>query len=380
MIRVQRILKSTVIDQKTYSGLPQFAKTALDALREEPDIVIKGGLARLCLIEKLFSLKRWRDEARRKIEQNTKDIDLVFLYYHTVGKDKEYLLQRFEQVKNLLEGKGIVLKGEDVRPIKGRVDKRTIAKILTSTADLTINECLLAAVGGKWEIFYTPQCLRDLAGGVGFLDPQDGHIRYSWGRVMPSNLGWARLVKFLAQEKIKKIYLPVWWVTEHLKETEKLSIQNYESKGLAMGLYGLSLMEKYGKNNPVFQQRAAKIICALGFSPSRDPYEFIEQQRQNLQSQGKDFALKNLSFEESLEHTIYKQRAREQNRHNRNINKEACDHQWQEWTCDGCASYCKLTSCLMCKASGTNELPCNKRIELASWEEDKDSLWTPPKF
>ena len=374
------MLRSTVLDPRIQAQLPEFAQVALDALREEPDIAIKGGLARLCLIETLATKKMWSDVARSKIETGIKDLDLVFLYHHTIGKDKDYLLSRFDKMENYLATKRILLKGEDVRPIKGGIDEPTIKKILTTTADLTINECLVANIGGKWMIFYTPQCERDLIEGVGFLDPQDGHIRYSAGRVLPSNLGWARMIKFLVQEKIRQLYIPAWWPAEHLRETERQSAAFYNSKGLAIGLYGLSLMEKYGGENLLFQQRAVKILAALGFSPTRDPNEFVEQQKQNLKEQGKTFALKELSFGESLENTIYKQRARETKRHNRNVGKEQCEHMWEEWACDGCSPHCTLRSCALCKASETTDLPCNKRIMLANWPDDHDSLWTPPKF
>jgi len=360
--------------------LPEFVRTALDALKDQPDIVIKGGLARLCLIEVLNAKKLWHDEERRQIERKCKDLDLVFLYRHSVGKDKDYLLQRFDKMEQYLAGFGILLKGEDVRPIKGGVDELTIKKIVSTTADLTINECLLAPLNGGWTIFYTPQCERDLIQGIGFLCPQDGHIRYSWGRILPSPLGWVRMIKFLCQGKIRQIYIPPWWVNDHLKESERMSNEVYDSSGLILGLYGLSLMEKYGKDNYQFQQRAAKVLNALGFSPTRDPVEFVEIQKQNLITQGKEFSLSELSFGQALEGTIYKQHVRENRRFNRNQNKKLCEHQWQEWQCDGCAARCVLHSCLLCKASDTNDLPCNKRMEYGNWLEDKDSLWISPKF
>lgn len=377
MLRIQRELRSTVLDSRVQAQLPEFARAALNALGQEPDIVIKGGLARLCFIEALVAKKLWRDEERRQIERKIKDLDLVFLYRHTIGKDKDYLLQRFDKMEQYLAGFGITLKGEDVRPMKGGIDEQTIRKIVSTTADLTINECLLAPINGQWTIFYTPQCERDLIQGIGFLDPQDGHIRYSWGRVLPSPLGWVRMIKFLCQGKIRQIYIPPWWVNDHLREAERMSNEVYDSSGLILGLYGLSLMEKYGKDNYPFQQRAAKVLNALGFSPTRDPQEFIEMQKENLVAQGKEFSLSELSFGQALENTIYKQHVRERQRFNRNQNKKMCEHQWQEWQCDGCAPRCMLHSCLQCKASGTNELPCNKRVEFANWPEDKDSLWSP---
>ena len=197
------------------------------------------------------------------------------------------------------------------------------------------------------------------------------------------------MIKFLCQGKVRKIYIPPWWVNDHLKESERMSNEAYDSNGLILGLYGLSLMEKYGKDNYPFQQRVAKVLNALGFSPTRDPEEFVDVQRQNLVAQGKEFSLSELSFGQALENTIYKQHVREHQRFNRNQNKKLCEHQWQEWQCDGCGPHCNrralqacrphciLHSCLLCRASGTNELPCNKRVEYGNWPEDKDSLWSP---
>lgn len=378
MIRIQRIIKNYALETQVENRLPEFVQNVLKTLAGESNLLIKGGLARLCLLETLNFTRRLVDQERLAIERQTTDLDLVFLYHHSLIKDKNYLCQRFDKLQQYLAGEiNIYLKGEDVRAIKGAVDLPTIKKIASTTADLTINECLLAPFGGQWKIFYTPQAKRDLIKGVGFLDPQDGHIRYSWGRVLPSPLGWVRMIKFVCQEKVRQLYLPPWWVTDHLKEAERMSNEVYDSSGLILGLYGLSLMEKYGKDNPQFQRRAAKILNTLGFSPTRDPQEFVEMQKQNLINQGKEFTLNELTFGEALENVIKKQSSRQQQRQNRNINKQQCNHQWQEWICDGCAYHCSLHSCLLCRASATNDLPCNKRIEDADWLSDKDSLWSP---
>jgi len=377
---MQNVLRKIIeidFSDKIKALFPDFASKSLDVLESENDIVIKGGLTRLCLIGELMLQRKFDDKKRLAVEHYIKDLDIIMLHKNSLSKDRDRMIARFSELQNLLKKEGIDLHGEDVEPLKGDLrDKSTFLHIL-ATRDFTINEVILARADNKWKLFFTPQCWRDIAQGIGFLNPKPGMIRYDWGRILPSNLGWARLLKFLAEMKVNSVYIPAWWAQVHLQEAERQIGQGFLPKGGIMGLYAPLMIEKYAVNNSAVQRRLMKILNSLGFADIRDPGEYLEYQKSIFAEQGKEFSLKVFSFIDGLDHEIERANQREEGRKNRNAQRKICEHEWKNLECHGCPSNCLLKSCAKCNHVATTDLPCNTRMKNADWPADRASLWKP---
>lgn len=357
--------------------LPDFALESISILENEPNIILKGGLTRLCLIGELMLQRKFNNKNRLAVEHRIKDLDIILIHSNSLAKDREGLIARFDKLQCLLKNKGIDLKGEDVEPIKGDSRDSKIISHILGTRDFTINEVVLARINSRWKLFFTPQCWRDLAKGVGFLNPKPGMIRYDWGRILPSNLGWARLLKFLAEMKVSSVYIPAWWVETHFREADRQIGQGLLPKGGVMGLYAPLLIEKYAINNIPVQKRLMKILNSLGFADTLYPEEYLDYQKAIFAAQGKEFSLKVFSFTDGLDHEIERANQREEGRRNRKSQREACQHEFKNLDCRGCAANCILKSCIKCGHVETTALPCNERMKNGDWPADQDSLWTP---
>lgn len=379
MIKPQRKIVSAQLAKEVIANFPPFVEYALDSLAPENDIIVKGGLARLCCIEALsFANDGFGDEKRQAIERGINDVDIILLHKGSLPKSKDFLIEKFLRIRQNLDAQGIELKSEDAEPVKGELDDYTFRKVLLD-ADMTINESIVVRAGGKWALWTTKECVRDLVKGVGFLNAKPAHFRYEKGRFMPSNLGWMRLIKFLAEGKINSIYMPRWWRDAHLASMRQKMEAGTLPWGAALGLYSLSLMEKKAGGNPELQKKIMKILKALDFAEIDDPAEYIKKQKESFAAQNQLFELKKFTFNEIIDRAIEKKNQVFDKRHDRNVLKSACDHFWEQYICDGCAKHCALQLCAQCPAVETTDLPCNDIIARAAWPEDEKSLWSPPK-
>jgi len=380
MIKAQRKFIRIELAKEIVAGFPPFVEYALGSLASEENIVIKGGLARLCCLEALsFANDGFTDKVRQNIERGINDVDIILLHKGSLPKSRNFLAESFARIRENLDARGIELKSEDAEPVKGEFTDQTFHRILRD-ADLTINESVLARADGKWILWTTKECVRDLVQGVGFLNAKPGHFRYEKGRFIPSNLGWMRLVKFLAEGKISTIYMPRWWLKAHFASMAAKMEAGDLPWGASLGLYSLSLMEKKAGGKSILQKRIMKILNALHFTDIAEPAEYIARQKEGFAAKGQLFELKKFAFEEIIDRAIEKKNQVFDRRHNRNVVKNSCDHFWEQYICDGCAKHCALKLCAQCPAVETTDLPCNDIIARAAWPEDQKSLWPLPKL
>ncbi len=379
MIKPQRKFVRVELDKRVIAKFPPFVEYALDSLAPEQEMVIKGGLARLCCIEALaFANDGFPDQERQAIERRINDVDIIIFHKGTLPKSKDFLVEKFLRIRQNLDAQGIELKSEDAEPVKGEIGEYALRKILCD-ADLTINESILAPSGGRWVLWTTKECLRDLREGVGFLNAKPAHFRYERGRFMPSNLGWMRLVKFLAEGKISSIYMPRWWREAHFASMKQKMEAGDLPWGASLGLYSLSLMEKKAGGKPELQSNIMKILNALRFTDIINPDEYIAKQKEGFAAKGQLFELKKFAFEEIIDRAVEKKSQVFDRRHDRNVIKNSCEHFWEQYVCDGCARHCALKLCTQCPAVETMDLPCNDIIARAAWPEDAKSLWRLPR-
>ena len=141
--------------KQVIAKFPPFVEYALDSLAPEQDIVIKGGLARLCCIEALaFANDGFFDQERQAVERRINDVDIIIFHKGTLPKSKDFLAEKFFHIRQNLNAQGIELKSEDAEPVKGEIGEYALRKILCD-ADLTINESILARSAGQWILWTT---------------------------------------------------------------------------------------------------------------------------------------------------------------------------------------------------------------------------------
>jgi hypothetical protein len=161
-------------------------------------------LTSLMLQGKLNDRKRW--EAERKIN----DFDVSFVYNKLPDDLKNVVAEKFNRVRDKLAAVGVSLEAKDIELVEESTRERAVARVV-GLIDMTINEVAMMPQNRQWYFYYTPQCYRALAEGIGISNPQPGHFWFNAGRIIPSSFQMIRLVKFLVAGKVDKIYLPKWW-------------------------------------------------------------------------------------------------------------------------------------------------------------------------
>jgi len=109
MIRIQRIIKNCTIEAQVENRLPEFVQNILKSLADESDLLIKGGIARLCLLETLNFAKQINDQERLAIERKVADLDLVFYIITALSKIKTILDRNLINCSNVWLAKSVFI-------------------------------------------------------------------------------------------------------------------------------------------------------------------------------------------------------------------------------------------------------------------------------
>ena len=367
------------------SVLPETVRKILALLKDE-NLVVKGGLTRFVFLKKILSedgvpekIRLWLKE-RARIEENINDLDIVLFHWKTLKQSKEVLLGEEKKIKEkiipFLNEREVLFRGQDIEPVKWSKDRRaTIQKIL-GTRDLTINEVILKPEKDGWHICYTPRCKTDLIRGIGALTGNNSRtIRYDRGRIIPGNYGFLRLLKFLVEKKVHKVWLPDWMVKAHLVEVERIQKKEVIPLGMPMGNYGLLLVHQYSQAPAEIKRRWIKVLNKLGFT-DLESFELFAQEQALLRGMNGGFFFQDLSFSESIDKMIELRNDQQTRRQVRREEREKCNHNFEETVCKGCRCRCNIKKCPKCDhielEHGVQELPCNTFFKDPQW-------WQTPK-
>ena len=351
------------------SKMSEDVREILEFLGNEMYLGIKGGYAKKVLREFL-------GQTSKKIHypEMEMDLDIILTFAGTLAKNIDMLDSRVVALKQKLSGT-IILSPADVEPVKGNLgDEKTLKKILESR-DLTINEVVLVPDNGKWFLYYTDKCYRDTLQGVGILAANGKRTtRVDCGRTVAAPAGIARLLRFLIEGKVKKIYLPRWWI-------------DFET---GLGSYGLVLCRRY-RGNPFFERRMMAYLKKLGLT-NLDTKDFEQYMRveeiAHYDRTGEEFLYNdNRSFKEIHKASVKGRKQGEAGRQGRKEERDNCLHKATKvFTCEHCHENCTIERCADCTAfeitrRGTTrvinpvDLQCNLNFRRATVDWDKSGFF-----
>jgi hypothetical protein len=229
---------------------------------------------------------------------------------------------------------------------------------------MTINEVAMIPQAGRWYFYYTPQCYRALAEGIGISNPQPGHYWFNAGRIIPSSFQIIRLVKFLVAGKVDKIYLPKWWLSLYMENYQKKVVDGQMPASAPLGFYSLVLMKNYFGDKPQLQKRAMVALYDLGFTDMLDPEMYIRQQERIFADSGTKFEQTDFTIEEVIDRYLESRRKIEESRAKHQTARANCDHEFKVINCDLCGrNRCVIETCAKCGKNKTaGFLPCTMRM------------------
>lgn len=346
--------------------LPPEVRKILEIILEEDkeeSIIIKGGIARLVLLENMIERTKIKNQRERmQSERRVNDMDIIVLHRETLLKSAELLKQIVNRIRSKLLSSGIYLDPEDIEPIKinGGMDK-TINRIVYSR-DMTINQVVMKYENENWILYYTPQCYRHLKSAIGMLGAEGkGTLRLDVGRKVPTPYGLFRMLKFWVEGKILSLRFPAWMLEVYKEELKR-------TKGIfPMGAYGAMIAEKYS-SDPEKQRNLLIALKTLGLTNLENFDQFSKQQHELFQEKtGKVFKFQTRSFEDILENIMDKRQKKVENIIERKNEREGCAHEFDKFVCGGCKMHCNFQKCKNCTAhhqiQTEIELPCNVAIK-----------------
>jgi len=337
--------------------LPFKVRGIMRALAGEPDVLIKGGVARLCLMTLIAKKGKLEGRSRLEIEKRIGDVDLAIW---DDGRRPDFRRQsaaKYEILRQKLSTAGAIFEPKNLDIIEMGGVRAPVERIFETT-DLTINEVVLGYEAG-WRIYYTANAIGHIAKGWGvFVRPKPTNIRYDAGRVFPSPLGMIRLLKFLVSGKVEKIYLPVHWRKLYFQDYERKLKQGLRQKDAPLGLHSLVLMKNYFGDNDRLQKKAMVALYDLGFTDLVDPDLYIRRQEDIFARAKLNFEIKDLSFDE-----VFARYLEEKNKAGGPYvsRAEQCAHEYKSETCGLCGKRtCAIEVCAKCgRGKGGQAMPCS---------------------
>lgn len=373
----------TEVGRETLGKLPEAVQDSLSALVTESNLAVKGGVARLVLLQHLIGQRKEINPFRLQTEQKVKDLDMIIFHRNSLPKERSNLAQRVVELKNSLAGIPIPVQNRDFEVMKG--NPKNIKKILNSR-DLTINQVALVPDITKetWHLSYTKNCWRDILRGIGMLTPNGVKlIRYDWGRMLPSNYGFLRLLRFWVEGKVEQIYLPDWWLSTHFKEIDRLHQEGKVPLGFYLGRYSLILVNQYANADWQIKERWMRVLTALSFTDLYDFNKFAQEQNILLQIRDQTFNFEEeRPFGQIMDNIIQEKRQREKAGQERKVKRQQCNHQFETLICDGCQHGCRIQRCecwQIINPVAPRDLPCNWIFKTSNWSKDIASLRRFPK-
>ncbi|HDJ30415.1 MAG TPA: hypothetical protein ENF31_00395 [bacterium] len=365
--------------------LPNTGREILEKLKTERNLAVKGGLSRLALLHNMERVGKAVDRERMGIEDRIKDIDVVVFHSQSLSKSREYLLEKEKELKGALSDivldNGIRFDGRDIEPVRGSLKTEYRAKTLTKvlrTRDLTFNEVVLIPEDSRWIAYYSPRCWRDLIEGVGMLTSGGWKtVRYDSGRMLPTNYGFFRLLRFWVEGKVKKIWLPSWMVKIHLKEMNRLQKEGVLPEGANLGRYSRIIANQYKSAEPELKRRWMIVLNYLGFTDLLSFDTFMkEQELLDILKHQEEFSFEDdIPLSEIIEKTLIERKKKQKDREMRKARMMNCRHKFVDIECDGCGQHCKIRKCSLCNyVEKQKEFKCNLIFQTGDWRRDINSL------
>lgn len=345
------------------NSLPPQARRILRVLEKEGNVVIKGGTVKLVAMALLEKKGQFKDHERFVRESRIKDIDLDFIVVGSLAAMQRQVIEKFHRLEQYFQASEMYLNARDIELIEAESWEKGIEAIMGRN-DLAMNELAMDYFNGRWHFYYTQRACRNLIEGVGVLNPKPGHILYDAGRIFASPLGIIRLVKFLVTGKVKKIYLPKYWLELYSEYYQKKVKSGEMPPNAPLGFYSLVLMKNYFGDDPQLQKKALVALYDLGFTEILDPDLYIRQQESIFANTGNYFEQVDFTIEEIISRYFQAKQKREENRKNRHGGQAACEHEFETIECDRCGqNRCVIETCAKCGKNKDNAfLPCVLRM------------------
>jgi hypothetical protein len=367
----KRQVYSVLLDAKVFNLLPDNLKNYLRAMADEEDVVLRGGAVKLVVLTSLMLQGKLNDRKRWEVELKVNDFDVSFVYKQLPVDLKIQVSEKFSRIKNKLAEVGVPLEAKDVDIIEEPTQERAAARVV-GFIDMTINEVAMMPQGRRWYFYYTPQCYRALAEGIGISNPQPGHFWFNAGRIIPSSFQMIRLVKFLAAGKVNKIYLPKWWLALYMENYQNKVAEGQMPANAPLGFYSLVLLKNYFGDKPLLQKRAIVALYDLGFTDMLDPEMYIRQQERIFADSGARFEQTDFTIEEVIDRYLEGRRKKEESRTNRQAARADCGHEFKTINCNLCGrNQCAIETCAKCGKNKTGGyLPCTLRMYAGQTDPD----------
>lgn len=369
------------------TDVPEKIRDTLCLLADEEYLGIKGGFAKIILNELLIKKTKIKHNMALNNRANEIDLDLVITFAGARKKNLNKLTERYESLSEKLISSGACLKPEDVETFRGNLssDEKALGSFLESR-DITINEVvLIPRTDNEWVLAYTSQCYRDTINATAIVGANGkGTVRYDYGRVVAGPYGICRLIRFLAEGKVRSIYLPKWWIERNNVEARRLNKEN-------LGTYGLILTERY-MNKRNLQFKLMEILNSLGLTDLVDFGTYKREQEVffKLQRNNEEFSFNHSrTFREIQQHRIEKEEFRKISQSERKKARENCKHtmeklKWsyrnQEYRIEKCTA-CNKVSIIpygFQEPIWLNRLPYNVDFKRANIYHDPEGFFPYP--
>lgn len=380
----------TQLGRKVYShtvrtnDMPEELISVFKATEEKKYFGIKGGYAKAVLRYIFRHYDDFRTESGHIADEqyDNMDLDIVLTFAGSKAKNIEMLSGRVVDISERLSEINVILSPEDIELIKGNLENPKTIQSFMEYRDMTINEVILIPQGnGEWILYWTDKCHRDTIQKVGMLSANGaGTVRIDAGRMIATPYGITRLLRFLVEEKVSKIYLPDWWIKANNREAKRLKKEN-------LGVYGLILGQRY-LDNPKLQKRMMSILNRLGVTDIRNFEQFMDEQKTFFKLwTGNNFELNpNRSFEEIQKHLLEKNENGQKARKEYRTARENCNHEIVTIKCTRCNKNCIIEKCKKCTAFKIScgdstkpllpkDLLCNYNFRKASFYWDKKGFF-----
>ena len=359
--------------------MPVEIQEVMKLLDNESYLAVKGGYAKMVLGE-ILKQQGKNPEAVAHPKGTYLDLDIVLTFVGTKRKNLDVLDERVAALTEKLSGIDIELNPADVETIKGNLDnQKTIVRFLESR-DLTINEVIaVPKKNGSWTLYYTDKCYRDTLNGSGIIGANGSSVaRIDAGRWIAGPYGITRLLRFLIEGKVNKIYLPQWWIDLNNKEAKKMNREN-------LGSYGMILCRRY-EDNPHLQKKMMFYLNKLGITDIKNFKKYMEEQELffQLHTNEKFSFSDDRPFIDIQKHLEKKDAERMQSYQERKKVRESCVHKTKTFVCEHCAKKCIIKKCAYCtmfevthqnEIIPPNNLLCNHNFRTASVHWDKNGFF-----
>jgi len=361
-VMIVRIFSKFGLSDEFIKGLPQEVQGVLETLAGQRKLVITGEIPQLVLMAKLRETGEFNDEWRYLAGLKSAKVSLAWSRKDTWTDNEVDLASMGRVLQAEMEGFGVEVEPQNVEFINVPLSEEVVQQKILVSRDATISECALLW-NNKWVLYYTVRCKEDLVKGVGFLNPGP---RLMWGVdgvLVPSPLGLARLLNYLANGKVGRIALPETWVKLYHEQVNRRMVGPDELAGYGqlpygcpLGVHSLILMHTYCKDDPRKQQYVLNILRDLELTVHDDPEEYIKEQEILLKRGGQEFRLQKMTWEDAARNQRERmaQRLKPTKR-----GSSICDHSFTAVQCAGCDRQCRIEHCDDCSSVRySGPLPC----------------------